>query len=407
MTAVRVRSSTISGLSRDPAVLGGLDLPRRVLISDCTLREGEQTADVNFTPDEKLEIARALDAAGVGQIQIGYPGRSRADFEVYRQFRSEGPRAALCAVVLAYVDSWREQIDAAADAGADVIDLVYVTSDLRIEHAYKVTREDVLRRVAESVAYGKQRGLTVCYGPADTTRTDLGFLDRAIAAAVESGCDRLTIADTLGAASPPAMRHLVKWVRERTDLPLVIHCHDDFGLAMANTVAGIEAGAAVVDVAMNGLGDRAGNTVLDELVTTLEIQYGVGTGVDLTRLASLAELVSRASGVPIPGNKAITGENAFAHKLETHVQAVLAHPPAFEALNPADVGNERRIAVGRYTGPVALRGRYAALGIEIPDALVPRLLEAVEALALDVKRSLTDDELRQILHDAETGGVPA
>jgi 2-isopropylmalate synthase len=403
---IQVRSSSISGLSRDPAVLAGLDLPERVLVSDCTLREGEQTADVNFTPEEKLRLARALDAAGVGQIQIGYPGRSRADYEVYERFRSEGPQAKLCAVVLGYVDTWREQIDAAADCGADVIDLVYVTSDVRIEHAYRVTRDDVLRRVAEAVAYGKDRGLLVCYGPADTTRTGLDFLERVIAVAVAAGADRLTIADTLGAASPAAMRHLVGWVRERTDLPLVAHCHDDFGLAMANTIAAVEAGASVIDVAMNGLGDRAGNTVLDEAVTTLEIQYGVDTGVDLAQLVPLARLVSEASGVPIPGNKAIAGENAFAHKLETHVQAVLAHPPAFEALNPEDVGNQRRIAVGRYTGPIALRGRYATMGVDVPDALVPQLLEAVEARALEVKRSLTDDELRQLLHDAE-GGVPA
>jgi 2-isopropylmalate synthase len=400
--AINVRQSTISALSRDPAVLGPLALPARVLISDCTLREGEQTADVNFTPEEKLRLARALDDIGVAIIQIGYPGRSKADFDVYRQFRSESPRARLSAVVLGYVDTWREQIDAAADAGADVIDLVYVTSDLRIEHAYHATRQDVLRRVAESIEHGKRRGLEVNYGPADTTRSDLAFLEQVIDVAVGAGNDRFTIADTLGAASPPAIRHLVTWFRERTDLPLTIHCHDDFGLALANTVAGVEAGASVIDVAMNGLGDRAGNTVLDEVATTLEIQYGVDTGIDLTRLYSLAQMVVEASGVPLASNKAITGENAFAHKLETHVQAVLAHAPAFEALDPGDVGNQRRIAVGRYTGPVALRGRYAAMGLELADEAIPGLLTAVEALALERKRSLTDEELRRLLE-----GVPA
>jgi len=399
--AIEIRTSFISGLSRDPAVTKDLDLPESVIISDCTLREGEQTADVNFTPEEKLTIARALDRVGVRQIQIGYPGRSKADFDVYEKFRSEGPHATLDAVVLAYVDSWREQIDAAADCGADVIDLVYVTSDLRIEHVYRATRDDVLRRVAQSIEYAKKRGLTVAYAPADTTRTDLRFLEKVIKVAVESGNDRFMIADTLGAASPPAIRYLVKWFRERTDLPLSIHCHDDFGLALANTVAGVEAGATVIDVAMNGLGDRAGNTVLDELATTLEIQYGIDTGIDLTQLNSLAQLVSEASGVPIPGNKAITGYNAFAHKLETHVQAVLAHASAFESLNPADVGNERRIAVGRYTGPIALKGRYAAMGIEITDDIVPEVLADVEASALKVKRSLTDEELREILRRAE------
>ena len=405
MGALTVRSSTISALSRDPAVLDGLDLPPRVQINDCTLREGEQTADVNFTPEEKLRMARALDAAGVGQIQIGYPGRSRADFDVYQQFRAERPRAKLSAVVLGYVDTWKEQIDAAADAGADVIDLVYVTSDLRMEHAYKTTRPEVLRRVVETIAHGKERGLTVAYAPADTTRTDLSFLEQVIDVAVEAGNDRFTIADTLGAASPPAVRYLVKFFRERTDVPLCVHCHDDFGLALANTVAGVEAGATVIDVAMNGLGDRAGNTVLDEVVTTLEIQYGIDTGVDLTQLQALAQLVVETSAVPLASNKGITGENAFAHKLETHVQAVLAYPPAFEALNPADVGNQRRIAVGRYSGPISLRGRYAAMGLEISDQVIPELLSAVEALALEVKRSLTDEELRRLLDNAE--GVPA
>jgi isopropylmalate/homocitrate/citramalate synthase len=403
MGALTVRSSAISALSR--SALAGLELPERVQINDCTLREGEQTADVNFTPEEKLRMARALDAAGVGQIQIGYPGRSRSDFEVYQQFRSEQPRAQLSAVVLGYVDSWREQIDAAADAGADVIDLVYVTSDLRMEHAYKTTRPEVLRRVAETVAYGKQRGLTVAYAPADTTRSDLAFLEEVIATAVDAGNDRFTIADTLGAANPPAIRQLVTFFRDHTDLPLSIHCHDDFGLAMANTVAAVEAGATLIDVAMNGLGDRAGNTVLDEIVTTLEIQYGIDTGVDLNQLHGLAKLIVETSGVALASNKGITGDNAFAHKLETHVQAVLAYPPAFEALNPADVGHDRFIAVGRYSGPISLRGRYAAMGVEIPDQAIPELLDAVEALALEVKRSLTDEELRQLL--AKTEGVRA
>lgn len=395
--AVQVRSSTISALSRAPEVLRDLSLPSRVLLSDCTLREGEQTADVNFSSEEKLEMARALDRAGVHQIQIGYPGRSRADYEVYERFKSEGPTAKLSAVVLGYLDTWREQIDAAAAAGADVIDLVYVTSDLRIEHAYRVSKQEVLRRVAEAVSWGKECGLTVAYCPADTTRSDLRFLEQVVDVAVEAGNDRFTIADTLGAASPPATRYLIKWFRERTDLPLSMHCHNDFGLALANTLAGIEEGASYVDVTLNGFGDRTGNAVLDEVATTLEIHYGIDTGIDLSRLFELAQLVSRISQVPLPGNKAITGVNAFAHKLETHVQAVLAHPPAFEALNPADVGNERRIAVGRYTGPVALKGRYAAMGVDVPDELVPSLLPEVEALAVELKRSLTDEELEQIL----------
>lgn len=405
--ATQVRSSWISALSRERGALQDLALPSRVLLSDCTLREGEQTADVNFSPEEKLEIARALDRAGVPQIQIGYPGRSQADYEVYQQFKAEGPNAKLSAVVLAYVDTWREQIDAAAAAGADVIDLVYVTSALRIKYAYRVSEKDVLIRVSEAVSWGKERGLTVAYSPADTTRSDLPFLERVVKVAVDAGNDRFTIADTLGAASPPAIRYLVKWFRERTDLPLSMHCHDDFGLAIANTLAGIEAGASCVDVTLNGFGDRAGNAVLDEVATTLEIHYGIETGVDLSQLYGLAKLVESASRVPLPGNKAVTGENAFAHKLETHVQAVLAHPPAFEALNPADVGNERRIAVGRYTGPIALKGRYAAMGIELSDELVPTLLSEVEALAVELKRSLTDRELEEILGSAEAGRTRA
>jgi isopropylmalate/homocitrate/citramalate synthase len=382
---------------------GGVDL----LVNDCTLREGEQSALVNIRPDQKVRLAEALAAAGLRQIQVGYPGLSRTDLDVFRRLRERGVGAALEAVVLGYLPSWREQVQACVEAGADVVTIVYVTSPPRREHIFRASKADVRERSRALVELAKASGLTVSFAPADTTRTELDFALEMVALAAETGADRIFVADTLGAAAPGAVRWLIGEIRGVTSLPIQFHGHNDFGLALANALGAAEAGAAIIDATLNGWGDRTGNPPTEELVAALELLYRNPVGIDLAAIARLAREAAAELGVPVSPMKPVTGALAFAHKLETHVKAVLTHPPAFEPYDPALVGGSRHVAIGQYSGPEAVAARLATLGLAVPAAALPGLVERVREAARATNRVLSDDDLRALAAAAGAAGERA
>lgn len=375
----------------------------KIILNDCTLREGEQSPIVNFQPEQKLTVARRLVEAGIDRIQVGYAGLSESDWRTIRQLRDEGLPCDLESVVLTYLDSWAEQIEASATSGATVANLVHVPSPPRREQVFEVTPDQILTRTEEAVKAAKARGLYVTYSPADTTRTELDLALDLVRVAESAGTDRIAVADTLGAATPGAVRYLIEQVRAVTACQVAFHGHNDFGLGIANALAAVEAGAEVVDTTLNGWGDRTGNPPTEEVATALQFLYGALGNVDVEALAQLARDVATMLGVDVPPTKPITGEVAFAHKLETHVKAVLKHPPAFEAFDPELVGASRQVAIGQYSGPEAIRSRLLSIGIDSEGEALARLTAEVQAAARKTNRVLTNEDLRSIAARAAGG----
>ena len=380
-----------------------IDAAKRVLLSDCTLREGEQSALINFRPEQKLDIAHRLARAGVHQIQVGYAGLSETDRRIMRELRDSGIGCELEGVVLSYLDSWDEQLARTAESGATVVNIVHVPSPPRRTRVFEVSTDDIAERCDASVRRAKELGLFVTYCPADTTRTELEVTLGLVHTAEVAGADRIAIADTLGAATPGAVRALVEAVREATTLPLAFHNHNDFGLAIANALAAVEAGAELIDTTLNGWGDRTGNPPTEEVAAVLALLYGTSPGLDVAALAELARDVAAMLGVPVPPTKPVTGELAFAHKLETHVLAVLRHPPAFEPYDPVLVGGTRTVAMGQYSGPNAVRHRLTTIGIDCGDEQLREVTERVRSRARSSNRVLTDADLRDIAGEIGLG----
>lgn len=380
-------------------MLERLRLRRGLILNDCTLREGEQAAEVNFSVEEKVEIARRLAAAGIRQIQGGYPGRSKVDMEAIRRIKELDLPLKVEAITQIFTPDWKQQVDAAIASGADIVDLMYPSSDVRLKYVQKVTREEMLSRVAEAVRYAANRGAIIRFAPTDSTRTELDFLKQAYATALDAGAERISIADTAGAIAPAGMRYLVSEIVDFAgpNIPVQVHTHNDLGQGLANALAAAEAGASIIDGTLYGLGERAGNTCLEELAAVLTLCYGLDLGIDLPKLADAARYVEQTARVPVPSSKPLLGRDAFAHKLDAHVMGVLVNPVVYEPIPPEAVGNRRHFPVGKYAGPAVLRARLAEMGLSVPDERIAELREAVERVAVERKRQVTDEEIRMLV----------
>lgn len=333
---------SVSPLNAHPDVAGSFTPPAHVLLNDVTLREGEQSAGVSFPVDRKVALAQALADAGVPQVQVGYPGRFARDAEAVQAIAEAVPALRLEVVALAFVDDWEAEIDACLASGAETIHVVFRASD-RLHRLLGVTREQALARIEASIERAVAGGRAVSFTPSDATRAELAFLREAWAAAAGAGARRLYVADSMGAATPQLIAHLAGVARACGAREVGVHCHDDFGLGVANTIAGVLAGADAADVAVNGLGDRAGNACAEEVIAALELLYGVPCGVRLEALTDLSRAFAEASGRPLPPNKPLTGPDVFTHTLPTHVAAIRADPLSIQPIEPERVGNRQRI----------------------------------------------------------------
>jgi 2-isopropylmalate synthase len=392
---------TTSPFLLSDAIRSQMRLPDWVMITDCTNREGEQACEVNLSLDEKMAVIRRLDQIGVHQVQAGYPAKSQVDAATVRAIKREGLRVKVEAIAQVYPPAWRQEVDSTLECEPDVIDIQLPASDLRLKHVIKLSREELLERAAQAITYTRENqtsDLVIRFAPTDTTRADLSFLKRLCAVAVESGAGRLTIADTAGISVPAAMRFLVTEIGSAFSVPLQVHCHNDCGLALANTLAAIEAGARIADCVVNGLGERAGNASLDELVVALQLFYGYDLGIRTEELFQLSRLVAELTRVPVPPSKPLVGDHAFAHKLDGHVHGVMTHPPLYEPVSPEMVGNRRYISLGKYTGPWVVRYKLAELGISANDEQVKDIVGRIEAAAVDKKTSLTEQDFRAIVN---------
>jgi isopropylmalate/homocitrate/citramalate synthase len=383
-------------INRLEAVLSELDLPERVAINDVTLREANQV--ISMSVDEKIAIAHALDELGVHQIQVGIPGVSIADKEAMRRLRRDGLSAKLEVVSFTYLPDWRKDLDICIESGADSIDMFYPVSSDKLK-AKGVSRQQMIETCVAAITYAKSQTdahLTFCPFPA--VRTDLGELQEIIGDAIGAGADMILVADTYGTASPGAMRYFLRELRKVFDIPMGIHCHNDLGLALANTLAAVEGGAEMVEASVNGLGDRTGNCCLDEVIIGLTAFYDYDLGVRTERLYELSRLVEKTSGINLPFGKGLVGDNAFVHRHDDDVKSSQELPSSTVPIEPSLVGNKRRVILsGEYAGPIVIKVKAQELGVQLTDEQVPAALRSVRTKLEGRKTPLGDDEFTAIL----------
>ena len=368
-----------------------IEFPKKVQIFDTTLRDGEQTPGLAFTIDEKVEIARKLNELGVGKIEAGFAITSQGEAEAIKRIMGLG----LSSTIVALARPLKEDLDKALWCDVPYVHIFISTSDLHIESMMKTTRDEVIRQSVEGIEYAKAHGVRVEYSPQDATRTDMGYLKQVCRAAEDAGAEVLNIPDTVGVMTPRMTFEFFKELKASTRVPLSAHAHDDLGQATANTLAAIEAGAEQCHVTVNGLGERAGNASLEQVVVSLVAQYGIETGIKYEKLAETSDLVQRLSSIYLSPSTPIVGDNAFAHESGIHVHGVLSHSGNYEILSPEFVGKRRRIVAGKHAGRHGIETMIEEMGLNPNKEQLKRIAEEVKALG-DAGKSVTDTDLYAI-----------
>ena len=362
-----------------------------IKIYDTTLRDGEQSPGVTLTPEEKIIIAKQLEKLGVDTIEAGFPITSKGEKEAIRLIAAENLKCEVSG--LARLE--KSDIDSVIDCGVKVAHLFIATSDIHLEHKLKISRNEALEKIEWAVNYAKTKGLIVEFSAEDATRSNNDYLVDAFSKAVDSGADRIDIPDTVGVMTPTTMYQLVKKIDENIKVPISVHCHDDFGLAVANSIAGIEAGAQRIHVCVNGLGERSGNASLEEIVMALYCLYNHKTNITSEYIYETSKLVSNLTGVIVQPNKAIVGDNAFGHESGIHTHGVLSNPLTYEPLEPKLVGRQRWIQAGKHAGGHGVNAQLKNMGIQTTREQTREIVDQVKELA-DKGKSLTDSDLEAI-----------
>jgi isopropylmalate/homocitrate/citramalate synthase len=372
--------------------------PRGVVgLYDTTLRDGEQTVGVVLTPGQKLELAKALDAAGIDRIEAGFPRVSEDDYRAVELITTAGLRAE----VWGFSRAVQADVDALVELGVQASVIESPISDGKLA-ALGVSRETMLERIRSAVSAATEKGIRVAFFGVDSSRADHEFFDLAYAAAVEAGAAEVVVVDTLGIATPEAAALLVSRALERVDVPVHWHGHDDFGLGTAAAIAAVQAGATWVHGTINGMGERAGNADLVEVALALEALYGIPTQLDLAQARSLSRLVAKRAKTPLPPWKAVTGEALFTRESGT-VASQFHDPPAIEPYASDLVGAERGIVLGKKSGLDSIRIALERLGLDVPEDRWAELLAEVKALGTRKRRLVTDAELQDLVTNLDGG----
>lgn len=367
-------------------------LPDRVVVYDSTLRDGEQTPGVHFTVDQKVAIARKLDEVGVHQIEAGFPAVSDTEREAVKKVAGLG----LNADILCLSRTLQSDIDAAIACDVDMVLLFVATSELHLKYKLKMSPKDVLEKAVRSVEYAREHGLKASLSTEDSTRSDLGLMLDVYHASEAAGASRLGITDTLGCAGPEAVSYIIGKIREGTKLPLSAHLHNDFGLGVANSIAALSAGAEAIATTVGGIGERAGNVPLEQLVMALKHIHKRDIGIRTEGLTELARLVFESAKLPIPVNQPWVGPNAFSHESGIHVQAVLNCPMTYECVDPEEVGNRRRLVLGKHSGTAIVRSRLEEKSVQASQEQVCDIVRAIKTAGEEHGR-VSDEEFWSIV----------
>ena len=367
---------------------GNMNISDKIYILDTTLRDGEQTPGVALTVDEKIQIAQKLNNLGVDKIEVGFPASSKGEIESARSIKSMD----LDSTLVGLARSLTNDIDAVLEADLDYVHTFIGTSPLHRDYKLKMSRDEIIETAVTGVEYAKDHGLTVEFSAEDATRTERDYLFEVFKSVVDAGADFLDVPDTVGVLIPLYTHDLITDIKNNFTTPVSVHFHNDFGLATANTLTAIECGANQAHVTVNGLGERTGNCSLEELVVTLKVAYGIDLGLDTTRLYSLSNLVGRFTGVKMPVNKPIVGDNAFAHESGIHVHGILNNSSTYEPMSPEMVGHSRRIVLGKHTGANALKSKLKEYHIDLNDKQFNKVFKEIKALG-DTGKCVTDDDL--------------
>jgi homocitrate synthase NifV len=376
-----------------------IDKDRKIKIDDTTLRDGEQTAGVVFANNEKIRLARLLDEVGVDQIECGIPAMGGDEKETIKKIAA----LDLNTSVLAWNRTVVSDIQHSLDCGVQAVAVSISASDIHIDHKLKKSREWVLESIKTSVDFAKKHNLYVSVNAEDASRADVEFLIRFGKTAKEIGADRLRFCDTIGVLDPFETYKVIKLLKDALDMDIEMHTHDDFGMATANALAGIKAGANWINTTVNGLGERAGNAALEEVVMALKHLSRVDIGLRTEMFREVSEYVASASARTIPVCKAIVGTNVFAHESGIHADGVIKNPLTYEAFSPEEVGLERQLVVGKHSGSHSIKVKFREYGIDLDDQVAAELLAVVRKHAVELKRALFDKELMYIYQDYKAG----
>ncbi|MGB1092216.1 MAG: homocitrate synthase [Oceanobacter sp.] len=356
--------------------------PERVVINDTTLRDGEQSAGVAFSSEEKLAIASRLSEAGVPELEIGIPAMGDEERDVMRAITGLG----LTARTMAWCRLFDADVEAVKGIPVDIVDLSIPVSDQQIRFKLGKDRNWVVSQIQRLVRQTRDLGYEVCLGCEDASRADMDFLAQLADVAGEAGARRIRFADTVGIMEPFTVRQKIARLRSLTDLEIEMHAHDDFGLATANTLAAVLGGATHINTTVNGLGERAGNAALEECVLALKHMHDIETGIDSHVVPALSELVERASGRSVGWQKSIVGKGVFTHEAGIHVDGMMKDARNYQGLDPHELGRHHELVLGKHSGKSMLIRSYEDIGIELEPWQVPELLAQVRAWVTQTKQ---------------------
>ena len=364
-----------------------------ISIFDTTLRDGEQSPGIALNPDDKVKIAQALDYLGVDYIEAGFAGSSDLERDIVRNIAGLGLNATVCSLARTV----RKDIDAAISADLGYVHTFIATSDIHMKYKLKMSPEEVKSATVDSIEYARDHGLRVMFSCEDATRSDLDFLKDICTAAQDAGAECINIPDTVGVITPVAMGGLIRELRSVLKVPISVHCHNDMGLALANTLSAVDNGATIVQGTVNGIGERAGNVAIEEVAVDLFAFHGIET-VDLSKITAVSQLVGGITAFPMAPNKPVVGRNAFSHEAGIHVHGVMNNPATYEPFRPEVVGADRHLIVGKLSGSAMVESKLKKFGVVFPEERMPELMEAVKRFSI-ADKIISDAELVAIAND--------
>jgi len=386
-------------------------LPERVFIWDETLREGVQTPTVFLTYVEKVKLAKMIDEMGISAITVGYPASSDEEKKDVKRIANEGFEQVRLA---ASGRINKSDIDACLECGIREILLFTPFNGLNLQYSLKMSREQVLEKTVESVEYAKKHGATVNFVLEDATRTPLEEIIKIFGVAVKAGADRLVIADTVGFLRPLSMRYLISHVREglsqltSKEIPLSVHCHNDFGLATANTLAAVEEGVTYLHTCIAGFGERAGVAPLEEVVVALELLYNIDTGLDMEKLYRLSQLAEKSFALPIQYHKPIVGDNAFSYETDEHIQGMLAHPLIYEPFPPEIIERSPVFYMGRHTGRRLVESLLTSAEIKATPGQIDEIIRRIKSMQESLDKGgtqMTFYQIKKLMRELRKGST--